>query len=509
MSALKVTKGGAISVEAIGMTMRFGDFTALDNVSLKIPAGTFHALLGENGAGKSTLVKCLMGFNRATSGEMLVAGSQVHMTDPKAAQALGMGMVYQHFTLVPALTGAENLVISRADTPHMIDWAHEHRALAAFMETMPFQVPLTVPVRQLAAGEKQKLEIVKQLYLGNRFLILDEPTSVLTPAEADEVLGHVRAMTTAGALTVLMISHKFREVTAFADDVTILRRGKYVAGGSVATMSIEEMSSKMMGAAPVISSRKRVDTPSNPVLSLQRIKAQDRSGLKTIEIDDMTLNSGEILGIAGISGNGQMELMEILTGQRRYQDGTILAHGVPYKATRAEARAHKIRYLPEEPLRNACAPKMSVAENLAFKMFDAGKDGKPVFWRNRRAMARNAVDLIAEFQVKTTSPEARIASLSGGNVQRAVLGRELTGEVNALVVSNPCFGLDFGAVSAIRDRLMEARNKGTGVLLISEDLDEIMELSDRILVMSEGKITYETTGAAADVAEIGKHMAGH
>jgi simple sugar transport system ATP-binding protein len=244
-------------------------------------------------------------------------------------------------------------------------------------------------------------------------------------------------------------------------------------------------------------------------MTLRGVKAQDRTGLKTIAIDDVTLNTGEVLGIAGVSGNGQMELMEILTGQRRMESGEIAVNDTPYGATRAEARAHAFRYLPEDPLRNACAPKMSVAENLAFRMFDAGKDGKAAFWKDGKAIAKNAIDLIKTFNVKTTSPAAPIAALSGGNVQRAVLARELTGEVNALIVSNPCFGLDFAAVSAIRDRLIEARNNGTAILLISEDLDEIMELSDRILVMSEGRIAFETPIESADVTEIGQHMAGH
>ncbi len=509
MTRIDKTAAGAIGVEAINMTMRFGDFTALDNVSINIGAGTFHALLGENGAGKSTLVKCIMGFYHATSGQLLVAGREEHMTDPKVAQSLRLGMVYQHFTLVPSLTAAENLVISRADAPAVIDWRSERRRLDAFMATMPFSVPLDQPVSRLAAGEKQKLEILKQLYLGNRFLILDEPTSVLTPAEADEVLTHVRGLTQAGEITVLMITHKFREVTAFADEVSILRRGKYVGGGRVDEMSIDEMSRAMMGEAPQISERTRHETDRQPILTLRGIRAQDRSGLKSIEIDDVTLHSGEILGIAGISGNGQMELMEILTGQRRTFGGSITVNGRPYAATRAEARAHEIRYLPEEPLRNACAPRMSVAENLAFRMFDEGRGGGTAFWKDGRAIARNAVSLIDGFRVKTTSPAARIASLSGGNVQRAVLGRELTGGVRVLIVSNPCFGLDFNAVSTIRDRLIDARNSGTAILLISEDLDEIMELSDRILVMSEGRVTYETPIATANVAEIGQHMAGH
>jgi general nucleoside transport system ATP-binding protein len=499
----------AISVEAVNMTMRFGSFTALDNVSIKIPAGSFHVLLGENGAGKSTLVKCIMGFYHATSGELIVNGQQAKMTDPVVAQRLGMGMVYQHFTLVPSLTAAENLVISRADAPAVIHWRAERARLEAFMARMPFQVPLDQPVSRLAAGEKQKLEILKQLYLGHRFLILDEPTSVLTPAEADEVLGHVRGLCTAGEISVLMISHKFREVTAFADEVTVLRRGKHVGTGRVSDMSVSEMSRVMMGEAPVISERQRAPVVQQPVMQIIGVKAQDRSGLKSIDIADVTLNSGEILGIAGISGNGQMEFMEILTGQRRLQSGEIRVQGQPYTATRAEARAHKVRYLPEEPLRNACAPKMSVAENLGFRIFDLGRDGRRSFWQNRRAMAANAEALIAAFKVKTTSPAAPIQSLSGGNVQRAVLGRELSGEVDVLVVANPCFGLDFAAVSAIRDRLMAARNAGTAILLISEDLDEILELSDRILVMSEGHIAYETPIATADTAEIGRYMAGH
>lgn len=509
MSRPPKTPEGAFSVEALNVTMRFGEFTALDDVSIKIEAGSFHALLGENGAGKSTIVKAIMGFYRATAGTVLVAGREVEMTDPKVAQGLGLGMVYQHFTLVPSLTAAENLVISRADAPAVINWKAERAALQAFMARMPFSVPLDQPVNRLAAGEKQKLEILKQLYLGHRFLILDEPTSVLTPAEADEVLGHVRALTQAGEVTVLMITHKFREVTAFADDLTVLRRGKRVGGGRVADMTPADMAAMMMGEAPKPSTRQRAKTKGEVVLHLDGLRTMDRSGLKPIAIDGVSLRAGEILGVAGVSGNGQMELMEVLTGQRHLSDGKIILNGAPYTATRTEAKQHKVRYLPEEPLRNACAPRMSVAENLAFRSFDEGGGDRPVFWKSNSAIARNATALISAFNVKTSSPSARIASLSGGNVQRAVLARELTGDVEVLIVSNPCFGLDFAAVSAIRDRLVEARNRGVAILLISEDLDEIMELSDRIIVMSQGHVAYETPIATANVAEIGQYMAGH
>lgn len=498
----------AIGVETLGMTMRFGSFTALDDVSVKINPGTFHALLGENGAGKSTLVKCMMGFNRPTAGQMMVDGHEVKISDPKSAHELGLGMVYQHFTLVPSLTAAENLVISRSQVSQVIDWAKEKAALEAFLDTMPFSVPLSEPVGQLAAGEKQKLELLKQLYLGRKFLILDEPTSVLTPSEADELLGMVRGLTQSGVLTCLMITHKFREVTAFADEVSVLRRGEHVGGGEVGELSTEEMAAMMIGEKELVATGDRQSGEGEVVLSATGLQALDRSGLKPIQIDALNVKSGEIVGIAGISGNGQMELMEILAGQRPLEAGTITVKEEAFGATRRECRDNNVRYLPEEPLRNACAPRMSVAENIAFRSFDS--DGKADrFWLNGGETRRRGAELVDSFKVKTASLDAPIASLSGGNVQRAVLARELSGDVDLLIVSNPCFGLDFSAVAEIRARIMTARNSGTAVLLLSEDLDEILELSDRVLVMSEGHIAYETPIEQADIGEIGKHMAGH
>lgn len=503
-----LNKPAALSVETVGMTMRFGSFTALENVSIRVRAGSVHALLGENGAGKSTLVKCMMGFYHATAGALLVDVREVTVRDPRDAHALGLGMVYQHFTLVPALTAAENLVISRSDAPAVIDWRSENEALHAFMERMPFRLPLHEPVHRLAAGEKQKLEILKQLYLGRRFLILDEPTSVLTPDEADEVLGHVRDLCHAGVVSVLMITHKFREVTAYADTVSVLRRGRHVGGGKVDDLSHAKMASLMMGEANAFAPAPRMGTPGSNILALNGIRAPDRSGLKEIAIDELSVRSGEIIGVAGISGNGQTELMEILTGQRKPTSGTIFVDGEPYGATRAEARAHAVRYLPEEPLQNACAAKMTVAQNLAFRTFDK-RDGGTRFWLAGQETRRQGAELVAAFKIKTASLDSPVAALSGGNVQRTVLARELTGPVRLLIVSNPCFGLDFTAVAEIRARIMAARNGGAAVLLISEDLDEILELSDRVLVMSEGRIAYACAAADADVPTIGRHMAGH
>lgn len=503
--------GRAVGIQTLDMTMRFGSFTALDRVSVDIPAGTFHALLGENGAGKSTLVKCIMGFYHQTSGSLSVDGREVAVSSPKDAAAYGLGMVYQHFTLVPSLTGAENLVISRPAVPVVINWARERKDLAAFMERMPFKIPLDRPVSELAAGEKQKLEIVKQLYLGRSFLVLDEPTSVLTPAEADEMLGLVRSMTERGELTVLMISHKFHEVTKFADAVSILRRGKLVGGGNVGELSTSEMASMMIGDVKLaeLDTRVPVSQAAKPVLRVERVKAADRSGLKTIEIENLTVRSGEIVGIAGISGNGQKELTEILAGQRPKHAGTVTVNGGAYGATRHETRKNHVRFIPEEPLQNACAPRMTVSENLAFRTFDLTANGKDAIWLSTSKMKKRATDLIADFKVKAASSSSPIAALSGGNVQRAVLARELTGEVDLLIVSNPCFGLDFSAVAEIRARIMRARNSGAAVLLLSEDLDELLEMSDPIVVISDGKLVYETPALAADISIIGAHMAGH
>ncbi|MBU4529591.1 MAG: ABC transporter ATP-binding protein [Hoeflea sp.] len=509
-----MSKGTAIGVETLHMTKRFGDFTALDDVSIKITPGSFHALLGENGAGKSTLVKCMMGFYQPTSGQMLINDREAEIRNPRDAHASGLGMVYQHFTLVPSLTAAENLVIARENAPAVIDWRKEREGLQAFLKTMPFSVALDQPVNRLAAGEKQKLELLKQLYLGRHFLILDEPTSVLTPSEADELLGMVRDLTQAGALTCLMITHKFREVTAFADVVSVLRRGAHVGGGKVSELSHDDMAAMMIGDKTLTRSADRSGEKGEAVLTLDGISASDRSGLKTIEVESLRVSAGEVVGIAGVSGNGQMELMEVLTGQRPVSRGRVNVKSEAFHGTRRQARDLKVRFLPEEPLQNASAGRMSVAENLAFRTFDLKKNGglngkSTRTWLDRAGMSRLAVELVDAFKVKTASIESPIASLSGGNVQRAVLARELSDEVDLLIIANPCFGLDFSAVAEIRARIMAARNAGAAVLLISEDLDEILELSDRVLVMSEGRIAYETPIATLDVGELGRHMAGH
>src|SRR5262245_5981292 len=287
---------GAFGVDAIAMTMRFGDFLALDNVELKVRPGTFHALLGENGAGKSTLVKCIMGYYHATAGDILVGGREQAIANPKDAHALGLGMVYQHFTLVPAMTVAENLVLARDDVPAVVDWPKEKKELEAFLAHMPFKVPLDAKVSDISAGERQTCEILKQLYLKRRFLILDEPTSVLTPGEADEVLGMLRSMVVAGDLTILMITHKFREVMAFADEVTILRRGKLAGRGLVAELTPDAMARTMIGAEQLMGQPARSGEAGTTRLELKKVTALDDAGAIAVNGVSLAVRGGEIVG---------------------------------------------------------------------------------------------------------------------------------------------------------------------------------------------------------------------
>jgi ABC-type uncharacterized transport system ATPase subunit len=502
--------GDGLALEASGLTKRFGAFTALDNVTLKLRRNSVHALLGENGAGKSTLVKCIMGYYQADEGGVIIRGMHAAISNPRDAAGYGIGMVYQHFTLVDNMTVAENLVLARRKHPFVFDWAAETKSVAEFMERMPFKLDPAKPVRMLAAGEKQKLEILKQLYLGSRIVILDEPTSVLTPDEADEVLGLLRRMTQEGKLTVLMISHKFREVMKFADEVTVLRRGKFVGTGFVAELTPEAMARMMVGDEPPKANQARdAREPGAKVLRIKGLHAEDDLGTPAVVDFTLDVHAGEIVGIAGVSGNGQEELVEVLAGQRLPRAGTVVVNDVRYRARREEMRAQKVRCLPDEPLRNACVGGMSVAENIGFRRFDR----KPfALWRilvSGKALRKAARALITAYGIRTPGPDANIGSLSGGNVQRAVLARELDDDVTLLIASNPCFGLDFAAVAEIRTRLMQARNRGTAVLLISADLDEIFALSDRVVVMSEGKAVHDVLIGAADLGVIGKHMAGH
>jgi simple sugar transport system ATP-binding protein len=489
------------------LSKRFGSVQALCDASVRFAPGRVHALLGENGAGKSTLVKCIMGYYRADSGAILVDDVAQTIRSPQRSRELGLGMVYQHFTLVSQMSVAENLVLGRARIPAAIDWKAEHRALAAFMRSMPFRLDPAQRVASLSAGEKQKLEILKQLYLGRHFLVLDEPTSVLTPDEADQVLSEMRALAERGALTVVLITHKFREVMRFAHDVSAMRGGRVLATTPVAATSVDDLAQLMFGQAAISSvpREEREAGAGDVYCEVRNLSALGDRG--TLAVIDTTfgVRQGEILAIAGVSGNGQKQLVEVLAGQREAAGGDVRIAAHPYRCTRAEMQRYGVFLLTEEPLSNDCVRSLSVMANLALRRYDR----PPLAWHGwlrRRAMRRWAEALIARYRIRTSSALARIDTLSGGNVQRTVLARELSEDVRLLILQNPCFGLDAAAAAEIRGQIARARDRGAAVLLVSEDLDEVLELSDRIVVMSGGRIVHEVARADADRYELGRHM---
>jgi general nucleoside transport system ATP-binding protein len=503
-----LTSGKAPSLEVVGMTKRFGSTLALDGVGMNVQAGSVHALIGENGAGKSTLAKCIIGLCRADAAAVHLNGRQIAVGNPLDARGHGIGMVHQHFSLAPSLTAAESLIINRADVPAVIGWAGERRRLEAFLAAMPLRVPLDRPVARLAAGEKQKLEILKLLYLDQRMLILDEPTSVLTPAEADEILGLLKGIARRGDITVVLITHRLRDIAGYADAVTVLRRGRNVGTGKVGSLSTEDMVRLMIGDTPVRQScERRQYAHDRVVLGLVDMSADGGDHLRVIDRLNLEIRAGEIVGIAGVSGNGQSELVEVLFGQRPLSEGGIFVRGERFVPTRRCLERFKVFGLQEEPQRNAVVPRMTVAETMALRAYDKAPLSR-AGWLSLQAMRRKARGLIEAYHVETTSPDAPIESLSGGNVQRVVLARELSGNPDVLIVANPTAGLDFAAAAETRAGIMEHRNRGAAVLLVSEDLDEVLELADRVAVMSQGRIAYLAPVAGTDRATVARHMVG-
>jgi ABC-type uncharacterized transport system ATPase subunit len=497
-------------LEAININKKFDSVKALNNVSINIKKGSFHALLGENGAGKSTLVKCIMGYYQADSGQLLYKNKQHIIANPQQAASLGIGMVYQHFTLIDNMSVAQNIILAKPVLPIVINWKKEISELEKGMATMPFKINLQKKIRNLSAGEKQKVEIIKQLFLQSKLLILDEPTSVLTPAEADEVLSNVHKLTQETGLSVLIITHKFREVLTFADEFTVLRKGELIASKKVSDTNEEEMAELMIGSPLDIKKNCREKVENEQIrFEIKQLKVMDDQGLSAINNASIELKAGEILGVAGVSGNGQRELVEALCGQRAIESGELFAHKKAFVPNRKNMREHNFYCLPEEPLKNACVANLSVAENLVLRRYDQSPFTFAKYFLNRRAIKKNAEALIKQYNIKTSGPAQEIGSLSGGNVQRAVLAREISQEISILIISNPCFGLDFKAVADIRGQIVLARNKGAAVLLLSEDLDEILELSDRITVISDGEFVYETDRNNINLNEIGQYMAGH
>jgi ABC-type uncharacterized transport system ATPase subunit len=495
-----------------GITKRFPGVLANDSVSFEAAAGEVHALLGENGAGKTTLSNILTGLYRPDDGEIEVYGEPVHFHSPREALDAGVCMVHQHFRLVEPFTVAENVVLGDHHGEGRRFFVHApsvERRVAELGRRYGLTVNPRAKIWQLSVGEQQRVEILKALYREARILIMDEPTAVLTPQEADGLFGTLRAMAGEGK-TVIFISHKLHEVKAVADRITVVRAGRTVGTVAAAEATRRSLAAMMVGRE--IDESRRI-VRERPLVDVQALEVEDLSasgdrGETAVRGVSLAIREGEIVGVAGVAGNGQRELAEALCGLRPALTGTVRVGGRLLRSgDPRDAIAAGVAHVPEDRLGTGLAANLSVAGNVVLKSYREPPVSRGPFLVLRR-MREVALELIRHYDVQTPSPDTPVRNLSGGNLQKLVLGREFQGDPLVLVAAQPTRGLDVGAIETVHAYLREAAAKGVAILMPSEDLDEILALSDRILVMYEGEIVGELDGAKADVEHIGYLMAG-
>ncbi len=495
-------------VEMRGITKRFPGVVANDRIDFDVKAGEVHSLLGENGAGKSTLMRVLYGLYKADEGEIRLNGVPVAITSPAAAIRHGIGMIHQHFMLVPTLTVAENVALGLPSPRRpLTDLEHVSARIRELSREYGLKVDPKAYVWQLAVGERQRVEIIKALYRSAELLILDEPTAVLTPQEVDDLFSILRQMV-AGGRGLVFISHKIREVLALSDRITVLRNARTVGTVVPADVTRRDLAHMMVGREVGLV-QNHVDPALGDVrLSVKDLRVLGDRGSEAVRGLDLEVRSGEIVGIAGVSGNGQRELAEAIAGLRAATSGSILLEGVDLVGHGpAGVRKAGLGYVPEERMRDGVIGDFTVSDNLM--LID---NRSPAFSRLgflRSGVIRSHCDeLVAAFSVKTPGLDTPARNLSGGNIQKLILARELSGHPRVLLVAQPTRGVDVGAAEYIHTRLIQQRKSGTAILIISEDLDEVLALSDRILVMYEGAIIGEADPQNVSRDRLGLMMAG-
>src|ERR687885_1904943 len=494
-------------LEMRGITKTFGPVQANDDISITLHRGEILGLLGENGAGKSTLMKILYGLYKPDAGSIAIAGEEVEIHDPRDAVKRGIGMVHQHFTLIPPLTVAENIVLgAEPRRGATLDLKGAIRATEELSERYGLRVDPRARVANLSVGVEQRVEILKALYREADILILDEPTAVLTPQEAAELFETLRALVEQG-MSIIFISHKLNEVLDIADRITVLRRGKKVETLPREGATEEELARLMVGREVLLRVDKAPASPTEPLLSVDDLHVLDDRGLEAVRGVSFEVRAGEIVGIAGVDGNGQTELIDALAGLRRPAAGRVLLAGRDVTARTAKDRLESgLGHIPEDRQRRGLVLEFSLAENLVLHDFDRPEYSR-YGWLSPRGLVRRARGLLQEFDVRGGGPTTRAGALSGGNQQKVVLAREVARDPRVLIAAQPTRGLDVGAIEFVHRRLVEARDGGKAVLLVSLELDEILSLSDRILVLYEGRIVAEH-GPDVSEEELGVEMTG-
>ena len=493
------------------ISMQFPGVLANDDISLEIRKGEVFALIGENGAGKSTLMNILYGIQTPTSGDVYIKGRRVEVFDPKIVIDQGVGMVHQHFMLVPSFTVAQNIVMSREPRRHKIffDNAAAEEAVRKLEGEYGLTVPETEPVEDISVGLQQRVEILKALYRGAEILILDEPTAVLTPQETEELFTVIRGVVREKGMTVIIITHKLDEVMAISDRVGVMRKGKLVGIHETKDVDARQLASLMVGRPVLFDELERSGETGEAALRIEQLNVTDHRGLPAVKNLSLELRAGEILGIAAIEGNGQSELIEAITGLTPIRSGRVEVLGKNVTGLDpGEIREAGLAHVPEDRLATGLSGDATVAENLL-----VGKQREPRFNRfriqqNQKAIRDYAEEVYQRYDIRGAGVEALAGDMSGGNMQKVVIAREFSFDTPVLIISQPTRGVDVGAIEFIHSRIMEKRNQGAAILLSSADLDEVFRLSDRIITLYEGEITGSFRAGEIGKEEIGLYMTG-
>ena len=495
-------------IEMREITKVFGEFVANDKINLELRKGEIHALLGENGAGKSTLMNMLAGLLEPTSGEIVVNGQVVKLDSPSKAASLGIGMVHQHFMLVEAFTVAENIILGSELTKNgVLDITRATREINELSERYGLAVNPSAKVADISVGAQQRVEILKTLYRGADILIFDEPTAVLTPSEIDELMAIMKNLVKEGK-SIILITHKLDEIRAVSDRVTVIRRGKSIETVEIAGATNADLAEMMVGRSVSFKTEKQEAQPKEVILSIKDLVVNENRGVPAVKNLSLDVRAGEIVGIAGIDGNGQSELIQAITGLRKIESGSVELKGQSIVGLHPrQITEMSVGHVPEDRHRDGLVLEMMISENIALQTYYKEPLSKKGIL-NYTNIIRYAKQLMQEFDVRAASEIVPASALSGGNQQKAIIAREVDRNPDLLIVSQPTRGLDVGAIEYIHKRLIQERDNGKAVLVVSFELDEILNVSDRIAVIHDGKIQGIVTPETTNKQELGVLMAG-
>ncbi|KFZ43090.1 ABC transporter ATP-binding protein [Anoxybacillus flavithermus] len=495
-------------IEMLNIRKVFGNFVANDNITLQLKKGEIHALLGENGAGKSTLMNVLFGLYQPDGGEIRVKGKKVNIANPNVANDLGIGMVHQHFMLVDTFTVTENIILGSEPTKGgQIDIEKAEKEVRELSERYGLAVDPKAKIADISVGMQQRVEILKTLYRGADILIFDEPTAVLTPQEIQELIQIMKALVREGK-SIILITHKLKEIMEVCDRVTVIRRGKGIGTLNVSETNPNELASLMVGREVHFKTEKQPPKVGKPVLEIENLVVKDARGITAVDHLNLTVHAGEIVGIAGVDGNGQTELIEAITGLIKSESGSIRLNGKEIRnLTPRQITETGVGHIPQDRHKHGLVLDFPIGENMVLQTYYKEPYSKRGIL-NFKAIYDKARQLIQEFDVRTPDEYTKARALSGGNQQKAIIGREVDRDPDLLIAAQPTRGLDVGAIEFIHKRLIEQRDKGKAVLLVSFELDEIMNVSDRIAVIYEGKIVAIVDPKETTEQELGLLMAG-